>query len=48
MEAMKRDDGMIVFVMTPREAELLARKMAEAMGDVTYEELEAAIEEVHQ
>jgi len=45
MQAYKREDGMVVIEMTPLEAEIFARRMAESMG-LPEEELTEAIEEV--
>lgn len=45
MEVSKRDDGMIVMVMSQEEAIAMARRMAEVIG-ASDEELEGAIGEV--
>lgn len=45
MDAYKREDGMVVIEMTVQEAELFARRMAEAMG-MPESELGLVIEEV--
>jgi len=46
MEAYKREDGMIVIEMTPDEAEVFARRMAESTG-LPEGELVLVVEEVH-